>query len=296
MRHLNLDQLQAFVQVVESGSFSAAAKRLNLTQPAVSLQVRELERRLGVRLIERVGRRALPSAAGTDLLEHAARIDTVVAEALDAVAGHREGGVGRVRLATGATACTYLLPGVLSDLRRRWPALEIIVSTGNTPEVLRAVEENAVDAALVTLPAPGRAFAVTPVWDDELVAVFAKRDAPAVGAALDPEALMHRPLVFYGANSHTRRVIDDWFLAAGQAPKPTMELENVEAIKELVAAGLGCSILPALCMSGRSAGDRRLVTRPLAPAVRRELGLVMRRDKVPDAGLKALVQALEAVG
>ena len=75
MRGLNLDQLHTFVEVIERGSFSAAADRLDLTQPAVSLQVRQLEKRLGVRLIERVGRRAQPTPAGAELLAHARKIE-----------------------------------------------------------------------------------------------------------------------------------------------------------------------------------------------------------------------------
>jgi DNA-binding transcriptional LysR family regulator len=100
MRRLSLDHLRTFADVVELGSFSAAARRLNLTQPAVSLQVKQLEGRLRVRLIERVGRRAHPTAAGRDLLAHVHHVDAAVAGALAAIADHREGGSGRLRLGT----------------------------------------------------------------------------------------------------------------------------------------------------------------------------------------------------
>jgi DNA-binding transcriptional LysR family regulator len=92
MRRLSLDHLHTFADVVELGSFSAAARRLNLTQPAVSLHIKQLEARLGVRLIERIGRRAHPTAAGRDLIGHVQRVDAAVAGALDAVADHRDGG------------------------------------------------------------------------------------------------------------------------------------------------------------------------------------------------------------
>src|ERR1700756_3070863 len=123
MRRLSLDHLQTFADVVELGSFSAAGRRLNLTQPAVSLQVKQLEGRLGVRLIERVGRRAYPTAAGRDLLAHVHHVDAAVAGALAAVADHREGGSGRLRLGTGATACLYLLPPGLRAPRQKISAL-----------------------------------------------------------------------------------------------------------------------------------------------------------------------------
>jgi DNA-binding transcriptional LysR family regulator len=98
MRNINLDYLQSFVAVVERGSFSAAAERLNLTQPAVSLQIRQLERCLGATLIERVGRKAKPTAAGAELLAHADQIDAAVTSAVEAVARRATGAMGRVRL------------------------------------------------------------------------------------------------------------------------------------------------------------------------------------------------------
>src|SRR5690349_2985404 len=127
MRGLNLDHLRAFATVLELGGFSAAAEKLNLTQPAISLQIRQLETRLGVRLIERVGRRAQPTNAGRDLLGHIGRIDEAVQGAVEAVAPHRAGAIGRVRLGTGATACIYLLPRVLREVREAFPSLEIVV-------------------------------------------------------------------------------------------------------------------------------------------------------------------------
>ena len=132
MRGLNLDHLRMFAQVAELGSFSAAAERNGVTQPAVSLQVRQLERRYGLKLVERVGRRARPTAAGLELLTHIRAIDATLAQAEQAMTAHASQVSGRLRLGTGATACTYLLPPLLADLRRRFPALEVVASTGNT--------------------------------------------------------------------------------------------------------------------------------------------------------------------
>ena len=154
MRGLNLDQLRTFAMVVDQKSFSGAAARLGVTQPAVSLQVRQLEKRFGVKLIERVGRRAAATAAGAELLTHARDVEAALAAAADAMAPHAKGAAGRVRLGTGATACIYLLPKVLRDLRQRFPALDIVVSTGNTPDMLRAIEENRIDVALVKAAGP----------------------------------------------------------------------------------------------------------------------------------------------
>ncbi|NVO13579.1 MAG: LysR family transcriptional regulator [Rhodoplanes sp.] len=292
MKGLSLDQLRTFCDVAALGSFSAAAERAGLTQPAVSLQIRSLERRLGVRLIERVGRHAQPTPAGRDLLVHANRIGEEMASALAAVAPHRAGTVGRVRIGTGATACIYLLPPVLRALRRRMPGLEIIVQTGNTTDILDRLEANVLDVALATLPVAGRSVQVTPVYEDELVAVFPA--AEAAPARLTPAVLAERPLLLYEAGGNTRRVIDRWFARAGRTPKPVMELGSVEAIKELIGAGLGWAVLPRLAVDNAEA-RRRIAIRPLAPRLVRSLAVVLRRDKRLERGLRAVVDALSAL-
>jgi DNA-binding transcriptional LysR family regulator len=291
MRGLNLDQLEAFAAVVELGSFSAAAARLNLTQPAISFQLRQLERRLGLRLVERVGRHTQPTAAGLDLLPHIRRIDEAVASAIEAMAFHTQGIAGRIRLGTGATACIYLLPPLLSDLHSRFPLLEITVRTGNTPEILRALEDNALDVAVVTLPAPGRMFDVEKLLNDEIVAVFPPGFEPPDVAS--PAALGELPVLLYEPGGNARRVIDDWFAGASVVLKPVMELGSIEAIKQLVAAGLGCGLLPRLALGGGE--DGVVAARSLAPPLYREIGRVMRRDKVPDRGLRELMRGLAAL-
>src|SRR5579871_245514 len=126
MAEPTLRQLRTFLTVVETGGISAAARQLNLTQPAASQQVRELERLLRVRLLERAGGKAVPTAAGAALVEPARRAQAAIDDAVVAVDEHRSGATGRVRLGTGATACIYLLPQVLAAAKRRMPGLEII--------------------------------------------------------------------------------------------------------------------------------------------------------------------------
>lgn len=294
MRGLNLDHLRAFAEVVAAGGFSAAALRLNLTQPAVSLQVRQLEQRLGIELVERAGRRATPTAAGRELLIHMRAIDGAVAGAIEAMSAHASGIAGRIRLGTGATACIYLLPPVLRRLRRRFPGLEIVVSTGNTPDMLRAIEENALDLGLVTLPAAGRALQVTPLVEDEMVAVTGPDDRP-LPAKVTPAILAERPVVLYEPGANTRRVIDDWFLAAGLSLKPAMQLGSVEAIKQLVGAGLGMGLLPRMAVA-QPTSRGTLSVRSLSPRLHRRLGLVMRRDKPQSRALGEVLAALQRLG
>src|SRR5690606_7620100 len=131
MRGLNLDHLRIFLDVIELGSFSAAAQKHGLTQPAVSLQIRQLERRYGLRLAERVGRRVAPTAAGADLLAHIRAIDAEVEQAERSMQAHSTQIVGRVRLARAPRraliCCRGCWPtcGAASLRWKSWPASAI---------------------------------------------------------------------------------------------------------------------------------------------------------------------------
>jgi DNA-binding transcriptional LysR family regulator len=291
MQRPSLSQLQALAEVAESGSFLAAARKLGLTQPAVSLRIRELEQTVGLRLIERVGKKATLTTAGTTLLGFAREIEATLDAALNALARQAGGVSGRVRLGTGATACIHLLPPVLRRLKERYREIEITVRTGNSAEILAALGDNTLDAAIVTLPAPGRSFAVTPLVTDEMVAIFAAADAPS--EEVTPQFFTRqRALLLYETAGNSRGLVDQWFRQGGELAKPGMELGNIEAIKKMVGAGLGPSIVPAMAVSDDHEG---LTVRSLVPRLERRLGLVLRRDKVPDRALKAVIAALEGL-
>lgn len=136
MATLNLDHLATFRLVISRGSFSGAAEVLGLSQPAVSLQIRQLEQTLKVRLIERTSRGVRPTTAGLTLAEHCMKIDAVVSGAVEAVSLHSDEITGTVTVGTGATACIHLLPHLLQQLRQTHPLLKVDVRTGNTSDIV----------------------------------------------------------------------------------------------------------------------------------------------------------------
>jgi DNA-binding transcriptional LysR family regulator len=242
-----------------------------------------------VRLIERVGRRARPTPAGAELLAHARLIAGAVTVAEESLAPYASGKLGRVRIGSGATACIHFLPSVLRDLRKRFPALEITISTGNATDILRQLEDNTLDLGLVTLPATGRMFDVTPLLEDEFV-VLSAPDGPTLPRTVTAQHLMRLPIVLYEPGALTRRLVDDWFAAQGLAIRPTMELGSVEAMKELVRAGLGVGIIPGMAVDTQRAP--KLQIQPLSPKLTRGIGLVVRRDKPLHRGLRETIAAL----
>lgn len=291
---INFEQLRTFSLVLELGSFSAAAERLGLTQPAVSVQVKQLERRLGVRLIERVGRRVGPTPAGTDLMAELPQVVAALSNAINAATFHSAGVAGRVRLGTGGTSCLYLLPPALRDLRARYPLLNIIVSTGNTEGYVRRVEDNTVDAAVVTLPVNSRALAVTPILRDEFVAIC-QRGSTEWPAEVTAAMLGSLPLVKFVSEASTRGLVDDWLRRGGCTSPPVMEFDSVEAIKAMVAAGLGVAILPRMAVTGRG-HHPELDLGALHPPLHRTLALVTRNDKPLSKGLRQVIDAVVAAG
>jgi DNA-binding transcriptional LysR family regulator len=284
-----LRQLKMLLAAIDTGSISAAARALGVTQPAATQQLRELERGLGVRLLERARGRVIATAAGETLLASARRAQDAVEDVVSAARRLRTGDIGRVRLGTGATACIHLLPPTLSAVKRRMPGLEIVVFTANTPEILRRIEAGALDIALVTAPRRlSHSLAKTRIAIDPLVAVIPEALAPK-RAAISAAEIARLPLILYETGGGTRQIMEAWFRRAGVAPQPIMELDNVEAIKVLVASGLGASIVPELAVKD---GLRGAVVLPLRPASSRELAYVLRKDKVMDRGLRVFIQEL----
>ena len=291
---LNLVHLRTLQTVVSHGSFSRAAEDLHLSQPAVSLHIRQLEERAGHRLLERVGKRAFATRAGEILLDHAARALGELEAAGQALERLRGIVAGRLRLGTGATASTYLLPPVLRRLRARYPALELVVVTGNSAEIAAAVAANQLDLGIVTLPVSARALAVSPLCVDRLVAIAPPGREWRRHRSITASELASRPLILYERGGTIRRVIEEWFRRGGVTPRVAMELGNAEAIKKLVEAGLGLSISSAMAVKAE-VRVRTLTAIALEPALARRLGIVSRRDKPESPALQVLLSQLRSL-
>ncbi|HAT5062788.1 TPA: LysR family transcriptional regulator [Klebsiella oxytoca] len=291
MMTLNLGNLATFRLVVQRGSFSAAADVVGLSQPAVSLQVRQLEQFLQTRLLERTGRGIKATAAGIALLAHSEQIELAVGAAVQSVSEFNREISGSVTLGSGATACIHLLPPLLQKLHHEHPLLTVRVTVGNTLEVVRAIEENRLDLGLCTLPANGRSLAVMPVLEEEFVCIFSDGQ-DELPWSLTPEILQSLPLIAFESGSGTRDLIDGWFLADGRAIAPVMQLGSIEAIKRMVRAGLGFSIVPRMAVEHPQ--DRiGLNVQSLTPLLHRQLGIIMRQDKIISKGIAEILRLLQ---
>ncbi|MEN3204875.1 LysR family transcriptional regulator [Klebsiella pneumoniae] len=292
MTTLNLGNLATFRLVVQRGSFSAAADALGISQPAVSLQVRQLEQFLQTRLLERTGRGIKATAAGMALLAHSEQIDRAVNSAVQSVSAFSQEVNGSLTLGTGATACIHLLPPLLQHLRPQHPLQTVGVPTRNTRVFDRAGEANRLDPAGHAARA-GRSLAVTAMLDEEFVTIYASRETE-MPAVYTPAELQAQPLIAFEAGSGTRDLIDRWFRSAGLAVTPVMQLGSIEAIKRMVRAGLGYSIVPRMAVERVEDRDG-LRVHSLAPRLYRQLAVVMRQDKIVTKGIAEMLRLLHTV-
>jgi len=289
---VQLAHLRALSAVARHASFSRAAGELGVTQPAVSMQVRQLEEALGQPLLERVGKRAFPTRAGEILLAHATRAFQELDAGVERVQQLRGVVAGRVRVGTSASISIYLLPPFLRRFRSRYPATELVVVTGNAPEITRAIVENDLDIGIVSLPVRDRELVVTPFFDDELVAIAAPQPRWRRRRTVDAATLAREPLILYEAGGTVRRVIDGWFRRAGTSPVRPMELGNTEAIKKLVEAGLGLSVTSSFSVKADVRAQLLTAVR-LEPPLVRKIGVARRRDKPATPALTAFHEGLE---
>ncbi len=248
---MDLHHLKVFQAAARTGSFTAAGRDLSLSQSTVSLHIKQLEEEFGCTLFLRTKKRVYLSDAGRVLQQHAER---TLAELKDAELAVREFSTsqrGTIRLGVGATTLIYLFAGILSDYRRKYPLIEILVVTGTTEALIQALLDHTVDIAVVMSPSDALAsIKSVPLRDEELVIVLDPAHPLAGKSQLSPHDLKSLNLISHLRGTGMQILQQSYFNRLGASPRVAMELENNEAIKSLVRAGLGVALLPLCCVTG----------------------------------------------
>src|SRR5262245_2998907 len=285
-----LPVLRTLQAVVSAGSFSRAAALLHLSQPAVSKHIHLLEERVGLPLLERVGKRPVPTTAGDVLLLHATRALAELDAAAEALKQMQGTVTGRVRLGTESMLSAHVLPPLYRRVRADLPSVELAVVTGTATLLAKALVDGELDLVVATLPMADRRLVATPFFREALVAI-APRERPWVGRrSIDARLMAQRPFIAYPRGSRVRARVEQWFARQHVAPRIVMELENPETVRHLVTAGLGLSI----CSVSSLGRERQaLAILELEPPLDRQLGVVRRRDKRVGAALGAVLAILE---
>jgi DNA-binding transcriptional LysR family regulator len=254
-------QLAAFCAVVEKKSFSQAAERLGVTQPAVSLQIRALEKRLGAQLLDRSGRRVEPTEAGRRLYRSAQRVLAAEAQLLDELTeGERVG--GRVELGASTGPGGSVVPVVLGELARTYPELSIALTVADTHRIVELVADRALELGVVGFARRHRSVVFEPLFRDQVVLACPPGHRFA-GKTVSLDSLRDEPLILMQEGAGVREAIEDALRTAGARVRDfdvQLELGLQESVRAAVEAGFGVTFI------SRSAIEAALAAGPLTEA------------------------------
>ncbi|MBI2748722.1 MAG: LysR family transcriptional regulator [Burkholderiales bacterium] len=278
MRNATLRQLRAFTEVARRLSFTAAANALHLTQPAVSMQVRQLEEAAGLPLFEQLGKRVYLTDAGRELLRYAARISDLLREAGDAMTALQGVGGGELSIAVTSTA-KYFAPRLLAEFRRRHPDVRLRLAVSNREAVVRELTENTVDLVVMGRPPRGLDTEAAP-FAKHPIAIIAAPEHPLAGRKRLPlERLAGETFIIREHGSGTRNAMEHVFAARGFRARETLEMSSNETIKQAVMAGMGVAFL-SMHTIGLELRAGKLATLPVnGLPVMREWYVIHRRGK-----------------
>lgn len=286
---MDIANLNAFIAVADTVSFSLAAERLHLTQPAVSKRIAALETELDTRLFDRLGRKVLLTEAGRTLLPRARRI---LAEAEDSRRALRNlsGRVaGILSLATSHHIGLHRLPPVLREYASRYTEVQLDMHFMDSEVACEAVAKGDLELGVVTLPPdPAPPLQTIPVWTDRLLAVANREHPLAQQRPITPALLSRYPAIMPGEATFTRRIIDQVFQPLGIQIQAALATNYLETIKMMVSVGLGWSILPHTMVDGE------LVVLAVADfKAERSLGVVVHAGRTLSNAARALLDVLQ---
>ncbi len=275
---MEIRQLKAFLAIAEAKTFTAGARRVNVTQAAISMQIRQLEDEVGLQLFTRTPRRVILTEAGEYLLDRARKIlrehDSALAEIAEL------GGAEHGRLRIGSASAEFAasqLPGILQRIREKYPNSDLSVSAGTSQALVDKIMHGEIDIAFVSLPVENSSITTDLLFSDEIVAIAHPSHPMANERYVSAAALAGEKLILSVRGGNTRRMIDDFFNAANVRPNITMELSRQEAINQMVENNLGVGIAGAKTIA-EEIREGRLVSWMIEGAeINWELGLARLR-------------------
>lgn len=286
---MDLANLRAFVEVAEAESFSSAAARLHLTQPAISKRIAALESSFNTQLFDRIGRGISLTEAGRALLPRARRILAELDDSQRALS-NLSGQVGGVlKLATSHHIGLHRLPATLRAYTSRYPEVQLDLHFMDSEAACHAVESGNLELGIVTLPPTAHgALECTAVWQDPLSVVCASNHPLAQRSRPRILELAQYPAILPASSTYTRQIAEQVFRAAGVELHSLLSTNYLETIKMLVSVGLGWSLLP------RTMLDKQVVKVAVQGLrLSRTLGIVRHRSRTLSNAGQALIELLK---
>tara|TARA_B110000285_G_scaffold73823_1_gene85146 strand:- start:3305 stop:4183 length:879 start_codon:yes stop_codon:yes gene_type:complete len=287
---MDTQNLRAFLLVAESRSFSQAAKRLHLTQPAVSKRIAQLEAQLNVSLFDRIGRRISTTEAGEALLPHARAVHLELQAAQQSVRDLAGEVRGRLRLATSHHIGLHRLPPLLSFFSKAFPAVQLDIDFMDSEQAYELTLQGEVELAVVTLaPSPIANIVTRPIWLDPLDFMVQQDTQLTRKKALGLQELSQHPAILPGLNTYTGQIVKSLFEQRRLPIQIAITTNYLETIRMMASVGLGWTVLP------RSMRDPSLATLPIRDArIERTLGAIHHEGRSLSRAAQAFIEALES--
>ncbi len=239
---INFELYKIFYYCAQNRSFSTAAKKLFISQSAVSQSIKQLEKLLGVTLFFRKSRTIDLTPEGEMLFSYASQAFNFLKTAEDKLQELEELGSGEIRIGVSDTVCKYFIMPFIKEFGRLYPKVAIKVINRTTPQLLEVLKNGLIDMAIATLPVNGNIFSVTPFIKVRDIFVASDRFCGLRNKKISLHELSRYPLVMLPSNSATRKSIDDFFAQHGIACSPEIELESLDLLVEfaLIGTGIAC--------------------------------------------------------
>ena len=290
---MNLKQLRVFLGVVESGSFSAAADKLHLSQSVISRHVQALEDTLDSMLLDRLPRGIETTEAGAVLADYARRLFTLEGEAQTAVEELRDLRAGRLRIGASMTIGNYLLPRLLAVYHHRHPQVHVELSIANTQAIQLDLSERRIDLGLTEGFVDDETFSVRIFMEDEMIPVTAGCSPLASRQALTLAEMAEHPCVMREPGSGTRAVVEEALTRHGVRIREAMSLGSAEAVKQAVMAGTGFTIASHHTVKPELASGQLVRLHPADFRLQRPLHLLKLRHRRPTRAVEAFIRLLD---
>lgn len=290
--NVTLRQLRAFVAVAQLGGFTPAAQRLHLTQSALSVLVRELERELGIRLFDRTTRSVRLTDAGRELHASAEKMLADLEHAVANSRGLAEERRGRVAVAATPLMSSTLLPRIIASYQAAHPGVTVVLKDAVASQIRRHVQDGEADFGIGTFLAPEPGFATEPLMVDTLLLACPRRHPLAGKPRVRWRDLAGHPFIALVRDNAVGELVRDCLKEAGTQVHVAHEVAFLTTVLGMVEAGLGISVLPSYARDAIRT-HRIALRRLVEPAIRRETSLITRRDRSLSpaaAGLQAHVK------
>lgn len=291
---LDTRQLRAFCVLARTGSYTQTARELHLTQSGVSHSMKALERDVGCRLFDKLGKKVVLTQAGEQLLHHATKILQEMENARQALAHLGRWGRGRLRLGASTTACQHILPTVLREFKESFPEHNITIEPGDSPALVSSLLRQRIDLALALEVENEPQLEFQPLFNDELHFIVGALHPWAQSRRVERVDLPRQNYILYNKASITFRLIEDYFRHEEVVLNTVIELGSMEAIKELVKLGLGVSIVSPW-IARKEIEEGSVVALPLGRRrLRRRWGILHWRGKRLNLAEETFVGLCEA--